>query len=167
MQQHQPTISPSYDDDFFAWTQHQARLLRAMRRDTIDLPAGIDIDHMAEELEDLGKAELRGVTSLIRQIFVHLIKAASDRGEARAHWRAEVTAFQADLPGYYAPSMHQLIDLNAIWEKALKLAEVALAEQTVALAPHLPSRCPYTIEELLDEDFDFDGLLTRLEDADR
>ena len=56
MQQHHPNISPGYDEDFFAWTRHQAELLRAVRSRGADLPAGIDLDHLAEEIEDLGKA---------------------------------------------------------------------------------------------------------------
>ena len=36
MQQHHPDISPGYDEDFFAWTRHQAELLRAVRGRTDD-----------------------------------------------------------------------------------------------------------------------------------
>ena len=163
MQQHQTRISPPYDDDFYAWTQHQARLLRAVKGSAADLPSGIDLDHLAEEIEDLGKAELRGVTSLIRQIMVHLIKAASETGSrARGHRRAEATAFQTDVPGYYAPSMRQLIDMDAIWRKALKVAGTSLEEQGVALAADIPSSCPYSIDDLLSDDFDFDKALKKI-----
>ncbi len=143
MQQHQPRISPDYDDDFYAWTQHQAKLLRAFRKSAPNLPSGIDLDHLAEEIEDLGKGDLRGVTSLIRQIFVHLIKAASEpNSQARAHWRAEATALQADLPDFYAPSMRQLVDVQAIWRKALKVAESSLQEHGESLDPKVPADCP-------------------------
>jgi len=162
MQQHQPGIPPTYEDDFFAWTQNQARLLRAAQSRAADL-AGIDLDHLAEEIEDLGKAELRSVTSLIRQIFVHLIKAASEKGErARAHWRAEAIAFQAELPGYYAPSMRQLIDLNDIWAKALRVAQARLEEQGAQLRAGMPTTCPYQLNDFLGEDFDFSRLLEQL-----
>lgn len=104
MGHHSYQTSTDYDEDYYAWTQRQAKLLRALNGPSSDLPKELDIDHLAEEIEDLGKAELRSVTSLIRQILVHLIKAASQKdSQATAHWRAEATAFQADLPGYYAP----------------------------------------------------------------
>ena len=103
MQQHQPRISPHYDDDFFAWTQHQAKLLRTLARLRAELPAELDLDHVAEEIESLGSAELNAVKSLIRQVLVHLIKAASDpEADAFAHWRAEATNFSLDLPDRYA-----------------------------------------------------------------
>jgi hypothetical protein len=83
MQQHRPALSPSYDQDFYGWTQHQARLLRAADQNGSHVPEGLDLAHLAEEVEDLGKSELRGTVSLIQQIMVHLIKAASDaQGQA-------------------------------------------------------------------------------------
>ncbi len=154
MQQHQPRISPNYDEDFYAWTQHQARLLRAVGKSASALPSDIDIDHLAEEIEDLGKSELRAVTNLIRQIVVHLIKAASaPRSDASAHWRTETITFHSEIPGYYGPSMRRLIDLEAIWKRALKLAKAALEEDGDALSPAIPSSCPFTLDDFLTEDF--------------
>jgi hypothetical protein len=161
--EHRSTADANYDRDFFAWTQHQAKLLRALERLRSDLPTGLDIEHVAEEIEDLGKAALRGVTSLIRQIFVHLIKAASDSdARAQAHWRAESTAFQADLPDLYAPSMRHAIDMNALWKKALRIADTGLQEHGSALAPDIPAQCPYAVADMIAEDFSFDRALERL-----
>jgi hypothetical protein len=163
MGQQRPVTAPDYDTDFFAWTQHQAKLLRALDHVRSKLPEGLDIDHVAEEIEDLGKAELRSVTSRIRQILIHLIKAASDeKAQALAHWRTEATTFQTDLPDLYAPSMRQIIAMEAHWRKAVRLAEVALKEHGGSLAKHLPQTCPYSLDDLLDEDFDFDRALERL-----
>ena len=41
--------TPSYDTDFYAWTQAQAQVLRA--KDV----AALDLEHLAEEIESLGK----------------------------------------------------------------------------------------------------------------
>jgi hypothetical protein len=168
MVQQRSASSPDYDTDFFAWTQHQAAPLRALNRLRPELPVGLDIEHVAEEIEDLGKAELRGVTSLIRQLLVHLLKAASETdSQARAHWRAEATAFQADLPDRYAPPMRQLIDMDALWRKALKIADAGLQEHGSSLASDIPDQCPYTVGEMLGEDFSFDGALERLREAQK
>jgi hypothetical protein len=163
MGHHSSQTAADYDKDYYAWTQRQANLLRAMNGLSSDFPKELDIDHLAEEIEDLGKAELRSVTSLIRQILVHLIKAASEKtARARAHWRAEATAFQADLPGYFTPSMRQLIDMGAVWQKALKIAGASLGEQGATLASDLPAECPFSVDDMIAEDFDFDAMLERL-----
>ena len=77
MQQHKPH-APGYDEDYFAWTQHQAKLLRTLEELRPERPVGLDLAHLAEEIEGLGSADLNTVKSLIRQVMVHLIKAASD-----------------------------------------------------------------------------------------
>src|SRR5215469_14385084 len=61
---------PRYDDDFYAWTQYQAEVLRSM-------PAPdnrFDREHLAEEIEDLGKSERDAVRSQIRRIIEHFLK---------------------------------------------------------------------------------------------
>ena len=47
------TAMQLYDRDFFEWTQCNAALLRAGRFDQAD------IEHIAKEIEDLGKRERR------------------------------------------------------------------------------------------------------------
>ena len=57
-----------YDEDFYAWAMRTAGLLR-QRRFT-----EIDIAHLAEELEDIGKRERRALESYLRNVTLHLLK---------------------------------------------------------------------------------------------
>ena len=52
-----------YDDDFYAWTQAQARELRRFARSRPNLP--LDLAHIAEETADLG-TERRNRLLIIR-----------------------------------------------------------------------------------------------------
>lgn len=154
---------PGYDADFFAWTQHQAKLLRAFRKWSADLPPEIDFEHVAEEIEDLGKAELNGVKSYIRQILVHLVKAASEpNSSALDHWRTEATTFHADLLDRYQPSMRQRIDIDTLWERARIIADAALREHGSAISARIPGDCPFSVTEIVVPDFRFDEALERL-----
>ena len=51
-----------YDEDFYAWTQAQAKALRTHFRGDNRL----DVEHLAEEIEDLGSSELQAVESFVR-----------------------------------------------------------------------------------------------------
>jgi hypothetical protein len=42
-----------YDDDFYAWTQEQARLLRAGEF------SAVDVANLAEEIESIGRSDRR------------------------------------------------------------------------------------------------------------
>jgi Domain of unknown function DUF29 len=55
-----------YDQDFFAWTNEQAGLLREGRL------SEADIDHIAEEIE--GKSEKRELVSRLTGLLLHLLK---------------------------------------------------------------------------------------------
>ena len=71
---------PRYEDDFYAWTQHQAEVLRTMSVSD----NRFDREHVAEEIEDLGKSERDAVRSQIRRIIEHLLKARLFAGRATA-----------------------------------------------------------------------------------
>lgn len=141
--------SQQHDTDFYSWTQEQAALLRALPRGSNRL----DIDNLAEEIEDMGRAEIKEISSLLRQILTHLVKIAVDR-EARsaAHWVTEVSGFQSDAVLAYSPGLKQRLDLPKIWKLAKRNATDSLGEYGIAVPP-LPEECPLTLDQLLDPDF--------------
>jgi hypothetical protein len=74
-----------YNEDFYAWTREQARLLRNGRFDALDLT------HLIEELEDLGKREKRSLSSHLGVLLGHLLKwrYQSDYPHKKS-WRATI-----------------------------------------------------------------------------
>lgn len=163
MNLHRPPASSQYDDDFYAWTQDQAKALRALLRHSGSLPVKVDLGAVAEEIEDLGKAELHTVVGLTQQIFIHLIKSASaPHARALGHSRSEATNFSVRLNERYVPSMRRKINMQRIWPGAVKIAGATLEAHEGRLVRKLPERCPFTIEEIVADAFDFDDALARL-----
>jgi Domain of unknown function DUF29 len=155
----------SYDEDFLAWSEQQAAALRGLagRR---GLPNELDLEHVAEEIEDLGRAEFNAVKSYIRQILAHLIKAASEPSAgATSHWRKEIVAFHSALLDAFTPSMQQKLDVDRLWRRALQEAAAALEDEGGTLASGFPRSCPFTLDDLLSETFDFREALARLRAA--
>ncbi len=146
-----------YDKDFYAWTLDQAAVLR-------QLPPtdGVDLGHLAEEIEDLGSEQLRKVTSQLRNLLAHLLKAAFSRNaQVLGHWRRECRAFQLDARDHYSASMRRRIDLEDVFRGARRMA-VDDFEDAGEPVPALPSACPFALDDLLDPDFNFDTALERL-----
>src|SRR5215207_8911205 len=86
----------SYDEDFLAWSEQQAAVLRGLARSRRSLPNELDLERLAEEIEDAGRSELNAAKSYIRQILAHLIKTASEPATGLAsHWRKEIVAFHS------------------------------------------------------------------------
>jgi len=146
----------SYDEDFLAWSEQQAAGLRDLARSGRRLSNLLDLERLAEEIEDVGRAEFNAVKSHIRQIMAHLIKAASEPAEGPAsHWRKEVVAFHSALLDQFSPSMTQRLDLDRLWRRALQEAEAALEDEGGTLARGLPQESFLALRDLTSERFDF------------
>jgi hypothetical protein len=157
-----------YDQDIYAWTEQQAEALRDLARSRNDLPSGLDLPRLVEEIEDLGIGELNAVRSLIRLILVHLIKAISAPDAApMAHWQEEVVNWQSDLLQRITPAMKTRIDMHRIWQAALRQSGKSLKAHRREPAPGLTGSgpdggCPIELDDLCSEDFDFERSLAKL-----
>ena len=76
--------TPDYDADFYAWAQQQAAALRA--KDW----AALDLEHLAEEVDDLRKTERRAVRSQLRLILSHLLKWVYQAARRTDSWRSTI-----------------------------------------------------------------------------
>jgi hypothetical protein len=142
-----------YDDDFYAWTQLQAELLR-------EHPLGrdnrLDIEHIAEEIEDLGRSELHACQSLCEHIIEHLLKIEySGLSEPVDHWRREVVEWRVQFERKQTRSIIAKLDLPDRYRVALKLLRY-LERDMPGLMQRVPAECPYSLEQILgngDEDW--------------
>src|SRR5205085_11027039 len=95
---------PRYDDDFYAWTQYQAGVLRTLRtRDN-----RFDREHLAEEIEDLGKSERDAVRSQVERVLLHLLKLAySPACEPRFDWMDSIIEARSALENKLSPTLRR------------------------------------------------------------
>jgi hypothetical protein len=152
-----------YDDDIYAWAQQQAEALRRLAETRRDLPNELDLENVAEEIEDVGKSELGKVESFIRLMLIHLLKLGSaPQSRSQRKWRNEILAFHAELLKEITPSMRPKVDLDHQWRQALLKAEGDLSDRGDELLPGLPSACPFALGELTKEEFDIGRALERI-----
>ncbi len=130
-----------YEQDFYAWTQAQAQALRRhFQGDN-----RIDVERLAEEIEDLGGSQLHAVESFVQQIMAHLLKLDfSGFDLPRRHWRSEIVAFRTSMERKMSPSIRRTVRqaLPELYEGALNLAAASLDAEP-DLGNHLPKLCPY------------------------
>jgi len=73
-----------YDEDILAWATEQARLIRARQFDRLD------IAHIADEIEDVGKSEKRELASRMAVLLVHLLKWQFQPERRGASWEVSI-----------------------------------------------------------------------------
>jgi len=140
--------TPDYDTDFYAWTQAQAAAIRA--KDV----AALDIEHLAEEVEDLGRRVRHAIVSQLERLLLHLLKWRYDPAQdPRRLWRLSILDARHEIS-------HDLADNRSLHGyPAERLADayryarrVAAIDTELPLAT-FPEACPWTIAQVLDEDF--------------
>jgi hypothetical protein len=148
-----PPNGPRYDDDFYAWTQYQAEVLRSMRtRDN-----RFDRENVAEEIEDLGKSERDAVRSQVRRILEHFLKLAySPAGDPRYGWRGSIIDARAELDDKLSPTLRHDVTgaLAKLYATARKRVATDLQEHGEQdAAASLPAECPYAVDQILADDW--------------
>ena len=144
---------PRYEDDFYAWTQHQAEVLRTM-------PVSdnrYDREHVAEEIEDLGKSERDAVRSQIRRIIEHLLKLAySPVEQPRVSWMETIDDARETLSDKVTATLRRDVEssLENLYAEGRRRAARGLRRHGEAdVADSLPQLCPYSLDEICREDW--------------
>jgi hypothetical protein len=142
-------LTALYEEDFHAWSLHQAQVLRRLAAAGLPLPNDLDLEHVAEEIEDLGSEQRFAVESNLLQALAHLIKlVALPADQAVPHWTKEADAFLLNASRRWRPSMRRAIDEAVLWDDACRLATRALAADGLPV-PVLPRESPLSIEDLV------------------
>jgi hypothetical protein len=136
-----------YDTDFYAWTQQQAALLREGKLHDVDLA------NVAEEIESLGHNQRDAVRSHFRRLLQHLLKWRYQPLRRTPRWRRTMRTQRleiADKVGTRGVLFHQRAQL--MQEAYPGSRRLAVDDTGLPLAT-FPEACPWTLEQVLDEDF--------------
>jgi len=135
-----------YDTDFVEWSARTAERVRAGRLTEVDL------EHLAEEIEDLARSERRAIRSQLKRMLLDLLKQRIQPERDGSSWQASVADARQEILDELAesPSLRLYLEehLAEICRQAAKLATI---ETGMPLAD-LPERCPYSLEQLLQEE---------------
>lgn len=148
------SIAPAdglYDEDFFAWTQLQAKELRRFGRTRPNV--ALDVRHIALEIADLGTERRNSLRSWTARIIEHLLLLEhSPAGEPRRGWIDEVVNFRGDIERRLTRSLRrdlerhrELLYAEARRDLQRKLERYGEAE----VGARLPESCPWTLDQIL------------------
>lgn len=130
-----------------AWALANAALLREGR------VAEVDVAHILEELEDLGKSERRALAGDLRVLLAHLLKWQFQPGLRGPSWRLSIDNARRDIQLILddSPSLRRLLE-EAIAKEHPSARRNAVTE--TGLTPdQFPNICPYAADQVLRADF--------------
>jgi len=142
-----------HEQDFYAWTKHQAEALRKLAAERWNGP--LDLEHLAEEIEDVGDGRLDIAVSQLRRLMVHPLKLEhSPARDPRRQWIITVDDARVEMERRWTRTVGNEVGavLEATYRQSRRRAVLELkdhAEREAATA--LPRSCPFSIEQLRDE----------------
>jgi Domain of unknown function DUF29 len=138
-------MTEMYLRDFSAWIDQTAQLLRERHWHEID------VAHLIEEIEDLGKSERRAIVSQLTRLLLHLLKWQYQPQRRSDSWLDSITDVrtQIDLAISDSPSLqtYPAEQLEVSYQRARRQA----VHQTGISLSAFPQNCPYDLGLALDE----------------
>jgi len=145
----------SYETDFAAWAEQQAMLLRLGQWEALDQ------EHLAEELEGLSRSEQNELEHRLEVLTIHLLKWRQWQEQPmypdpRRGWRLTILEQRRRLARLLhrspslRPSLVAVLSESDPYARRIAhetLEDIGLRDIT------LPEDCPWTVEQVLDDDF--------------
>lgn len=136
-----------YDYDFYAWATEQAALLRDGQF------SEADIEHIAEEIESMGKAEKRELVSRLTILLLHLLKWQFQPSHQSPSSQATIRVQRRDLDDHLAdnPSLKAILSQAIV--RAYGSAVIKAAAETGLADSSFAAHCPWSIDQITDPGF--------------
>ncbi|NEV64831.1 DUF29 domain-containing protein [Thiorhodococcus minor] len=136
-----------YEADILNWSREQAQLLRAGRFDQLDL------EHLADEIEDVGKSEQRELAHRMALLLAHLLKWSYQPERRGASWEITIRNQRKGILRRLkkTPSLKNDLSDEDWWDGVWEDATVQAAQETGLGS--FPEDCPWSVEEVLDAEW--------------
>lgn len=143
----QAELDSPYERDFYAWTQEQARVLRKLQ------PEGIDWQNATEEIDSLGRSNKAEIRSRLHVLLMHLLKWELQPSKRKWGWLTTVRDQRIWIEGILegSPSLRSFPG-EVLGQKYTQARRDASEETGLELAT-IPSTCPYSSQQILDQTF--------------
>ncbi|MET7246193.1 DUF29 domain-containing protein [Methylobacterium sp. EM32] len=148
----QSSLHPAraYADDIYGWAMEQAAALRAG-----DLSV-LDRENLAEEIESLGRSELRSLVSAWRVVLLDMLKFDHQPERRTRSWALSIRDQRDEAADILADSPSLKSRLDEAMARAYRGARVDAARETGLPLRTFRETCPYTRDDLLTRDFPID-----------
>ena len=136
-----------YEKDVVAWAMEQAALLRAGKL------SAIDIEHIADEIEDVAKSEKRELARRVSELLAHLLRWQHQPGRRCSSWTRSIKVQRKSIASVLqaAPSLTASLT-DPRWVEGTWHDAVAKAIDETGLDA-FPEDCPWSIDQVLSAAF--------------
>ncbi|MBD2343577.1 DUF29 domain-containing protein [Anabaena subtropica] len=141
-----------YENDFYAWTQEQANLLRHHQWGQLDLL------NLIEEIESLGRKERQELRNRLNILIGHLLKWEYQATKRSRSWLATIRIQRREIIKLLSenPSLQSYLE-KALPEAYENARDLASGETNLPFST-FPQQCCYSLADILSDRF-YPGIL--------
>lgn len=140
-------MQPRYEEDFYGWAMANASLLKQGKIKEADM------DHIIEELEEMGRSEKAQLINRLSVLIAHLLKWQFQPDFRGRSWSGTIEEQRHKIGRLIKenPSLKPKIP-EAVKEGFLDSKSILKKETSIDLKL-LPTKCPYTFDQIMDDEF--------------
>lgn len=138
---------PKHEEDLYGWAISTAQLLRNKKM------SEVDFDNIIEEMEALGRSEKNELISHLTLVISHLLKWKYQPDRRGNSWvyTIDEQRKQSSFTLRDNPSLKSKLD--EILTRSYEVAVLKAAKETGISKKMFPLECPYTFDQIMDDEF--------------
>ncbi|NHZ36601.1 DUF29 domain-containing protein [Massilia rubra] len=136
-----------YEDDFVLWVEQQASLLSARQFDQLD------VHHLIEELRAMVGHHRRELGSRLEVLMMHLLKCQFQPSHKSPSWLNTIDHQRGQIDELVRESPSLVPTIAHVAQQRYARARRMAARETGLSRNGFPSALPYSVQQLLDDDF--------------
>ena len=141
------TQTKLYEQDFCLWIETTANLLKERRF------SQLDIENLIEEIETMGRSEKNALESNLIVVFLHLLKWQYQPDKRSRSWKSSIFEHRRRIHKAFKNSPSLKPFFASIFPECYKYGRKQASIETGLSLAVFPTESPFTIDEILDEDF--------------
>jgi hypothetical protein len=141
------TVLSLYDVDFVQWSNVTAQLLREGRFDEVDL------NHLIEEVEDLGNRHRDALESQLTRLLMHLLKWQYQPQKRSSSWEGSIRESRKQIKRLFRKYPSLKVHFEDCWADCYQDAVEDASDETGLSISTFPQNCLYSAENILDGSF--------------
>ena len=140
-------IKKEYEQDFYAWITHNVKLLREGNL------SEIDVEHIAEEIESMGKSEKRELINRLAVLIAHLLKWQYQQERRSNSWKYTIEEQRDEVLELFEESPSLKYEIQEKLDRAYRKATLWAATEMGVNKSIFKNKCPFSLENVLNKDY--------------
>jgi len=140
-------MHPKHDEDFYGWAMENASLLKKGKYQEADM------DKIIEELEEMGGSNESQLINRLGVLIAHLLKWQLQPELRCRSWEGTIEEQRHKIQRLMRKNPSLKNKITEAIEEGFLDSRTIIKKDTPLDLKLLPSQCPYTFEQIMDDEF--------------